>query len=386
MRILRISGGLDPAFGGPSNSTMRGAVADARAGHAVTLAFARIPGPHRASAPTHAWLVSEGVELRGFGTLPGLRRFGHRFGISPRLVLWLIREIERADIVHLHGAWSFASFTGLFIARIHGVPTILTPHESLTDADVGTSRTPAHEAIKRALRRLWLGATTRVVFSSHLELWESCDGQARSGTTVIPHPVVDERKPAQLVSRPTGPREGRLRLGFLGRFHEKKNLPLLLEAVAALPEEVSLTVSGGGYGSEGRLRGLAHALGISQRVTWMGFITGEQRDVFWSSVDVLVLPSRFECFGMVVAEAMERGVPAIVADRVGAAGLVHRHDAGIVIRSSAREIEKAALGYLHNHERLVACSARARRGALSELTLQRYGDAMTGVYRSLEKG
>lgn len=376
---------MDPAFGGPSNSTMRAVAADARAGHSVTLAFAETPAAHVASAPMHAWLVSEGVELRAFGAAPWCGRVGHRFGISPRLVLGLIREVRTADVVHLHGAWSFTSFAGLLLARIRGLPSILTPHESLTDTDIRTSATPAREAIKRVLRRVWLRATVRVVFSSHLELQDTCDGHRHPGTAVISHPVVDEREPAQRGSRLAGPRDGRLRLGFLGRFHEKKNLPLLLEAVAALPKEVSLIVSGGGYGSESRLRALAEALGISHRVTWMGFTRGQQSDLFWNSVDVLVIPSRFECFGMVVAEAMERGVPTIVADRVGVADHVRRHDAGVVIRSSAREIEQAALGYLYDQERLAACSARARRGALAELTLEHYGNAMTAVYRSLEE-
>ncbi len=383
MNILRISGGLDPAFGGPSNSTVRAAAADVRAGHSVTLAFAGTPDAHSAAASVQAWLVSEGVQPRPFVTAPVLGRLGHRFGISPRMALWLSREIPRADIVHLHGAWPFTSLFGLFLARIHGVPAILTPHESLTDADVATSGTPAHEAIKRVLRRIWLGATARVVVSSELESQETGNGHQHPAIAVVAHPVVDERQPAELASRPAGSPNGQLRLGFLGRFHEKKNLPLVLEAIVALPEEVSLTISGGGYGSESSLRDLAEALGIAHRVTWLGFTGGEEREEFWRSVDVLVLPSRFECFGMVVAEAMERGVPTIVSDRVGAADSVRRHDAGVVIRPFARDIEQATLIYLRDPERLAECSARARRGALAELTLERYGDAMNSVYRSV---
>jgi glycosyltransferase involved in cell wall biosynthesis len=386
MRILRISGGLDPAFGGPTNSTARAAAADSRAGHSVVLAFAGTPGAHRESADLLGWLASEGVELRSFHTAPALGRLGHRFAVSPRMLIWLLRGVKGADVVHVHGAWPVTSFAGLLLARLYRIPTVLTPHESLTTADVVTSKTHAREATKRALRRIWLSAASAVVFSSELEMEESLDKQTKARTTVVPHPVVDERKPASVGRRVARPADSGLRLGFLGRFHEKKNLPMLVEAVAALPKEVTLTISGGGYGSEKELRYLAVGLGLGDRVSWMGFTHHDERDRFWDQVDVLVLPSRFECFGMVVVEAMERGVPTIVAARVGAATLVSRHNAGLVIDPSVQGITQAVLDLLHDPDRRAVCSAGGRRGALADLTLERYGESMAGIYRSLIEG
>lgn len=385
MRVLRISGGLDPGFGGPANSTVRAAAADARAGHSVVLAFAGSPRGRVQAWPALAWLAAEGVVLRPFQTAPVLGRFGHRFAVSPRLVLWLVRGAGRADVVHLHGAWAVTSIAGLLCARLRRVPTVLTPHESLTDADVATSGTRIRECVKRSMRRVWLATASRIIYSSHLELHESGDYRNRVNATLIPHPVVDERAPAPAGSTIRSA-DGALRLGFLGRFHEKKNLPMLLEAIALLPSEVTLTISGGGYGSEQALRDIAERLGISHRVTWMGFTQYEDRAHFWESVDVLVVPSSFECFGMVVAEAMEQGVPSIVSDRVGTAELVYRHRAGTVIRPSPQAIKEAVVGYLDHPERLAASSESGRRGALTELTLERYGKAVTTVYQSLTEG
>lgn len=49
---------------------------------------------------------------------------------------------------------------------------------------------------------------------------------------------------------------------------------------------------------------------------------------FFASIDVLVVPSTFEPFGMVVTEAAARGVPSLAAPGVGALPLLERHGAG----------------------------------------------------------
>jgi glycosyltransferase involved in cell wall biosynthesis len=59
---------------------------------------------------------------------------------------------------------------------------------------------------------------------------------------------------------------------------------------------------------------------------------GNLRDVtsLLDAVDVLMVPSRFEPFGLVAAEAAARGVPLLVTDRVGAAPLITETGAGSI--------------------------------------------------------
>src|SRR5258706_3717409 len=67
----------------------------------------------------------------------------------------------------------------------------------------------------------------------------------------------------------------------------------------------------------------AVALGINARVRFLGFVNQSQLPALYTSADVMVLPSEYEPFGVVVNEAMLCGCPVIVSDRVGAAaGLV----------------------------------------------------------------
>jgi len=65
-----------------------------------------------------------------------------------------------------------------------------------------------------------------------------------------------------------------------------------------------------------RLRSQARALGISDRVCTTGPLTGAGLEAAYAGADVLVLASRGETYGMVVTEALARGLP-VVATAVG---------------------------------------------------------------------
>jgi glycosyltransferase involved in cell wall biosynthesis len=77
------------------------------------------------------------------------------------------------------------------------------------------------------------------------------------------------------------------------------------------------------YAGEGPLRSEleseAALLGIASRTRFLGFVNQSQLPAVYSSVDLMVLPSEYEPFAVVVNEAMCCGCPVIASDRVGAA-------------------------------------------------------------------
>jgi glycosyltransferase involved in cell wall biosynthesis len=56
---------------------------------------------------------------------------------------------------------------------------------------------------------------------------------------------------------------------------------------------------------------------VADRITFAGPLTGSDLDAAYASADVLVHPSRAETYGMVVAEALARGLPVITTDAGG---------------------------------------------------------------------
>jgi alpha-1,3-rhamnosyl/mannosyltransferase len=105
----------------------------------------------------------------------------------------------------------------------------------------------------------------------------------------------------------------------LGSFFPHKNLELALEGFArsrASREGYQLMFVGGG-GSDShraRLRELVDALGLSGSVAWVDDISATALPVILSAARGLLMPSRYEGFGLPILEAMASGVPGVCSD------------------------------------------------------------------------
>jgi glycosyltransferase involved in cell wall biosynthesis len=107
---------------------------------------------------------------------------------------------------------------------------------------------------------------------------------------------------------------GVLRLLFLSRLDPIKGLEKLLTAMPSLDQKTTLDVYGTGRPSYVQLlKKLTEDLGLSSRVRYHGHVDGQQRHDAFINADLFVLPTHSENFGMVVAEALARGVPTVVS-------------------------------------------------------------------------
>jgi glycosyltransferase involved in cell wall biosynthesis len=71
-------------------------------------------------------------------------------------------------------------------------------------------------------------------------------------------------------------------------------------------------------GYAARLRAEIVAAGLADRISIPGALVGSALEVKWQAADLLVLPSRTETYGLVVVEALARGIPAVVSADTGA--------------------------------------------------------------------
>ena len=130
---------------------------------------------------------------------------------------------------------------------------------------------------------------------------------------------VDTARRAELTYGHVGPV-----VGFLGGGSTRKGGDLIVQELVEDPS-MFLLHAGPGLLDDSAIRSHSRGLGHLRDVT-------ELLDV----VDVLLVPSRFEPFGLVVAEAAARGVPALMTATVGAAPLAVETGAGAVWDSFAR--------------------------------------------------
>jgi glycosyltransferase involved in cell wall biosynthesis len=216
-----------------------------------------------------------------------------------------------------------------------------------------------------------------VVAASALEQRDS-DLNNRQGR-VIQHPVPHHAAPA--VETPRCASSSR-RIGFLGRLHPKKRIGDLIDAFTGLYGDATLVIGGNQPLEEfARLRDRVAVDGLGARVCLLGFIAPDDRSAFFTSVDVLVMPSTYECFGMVAAEALSAGVPVIVTEQTGIAEVVRHHDAGVVVPVGDPDAIRAAIErILADPDALTIMRDNARRAARIRLSFGAYADAIRTVY------
>jgi glycosyltransferase involved in cell wall biosynthesis len=112
----------------------------------------------------------------------------------------------------------------------------------------------------------------------------------------------------------------RRRLMFGGRLIGIKRVDLLIDAFAAIAQDRpdwDLLIVGDGVHAGELHRRVPESL--RERVVWTGFIEGSENALAYHSADVLVLPSDYEPWALVVQEAMAAGLPVVASDVVGAA-------------------------------------------------------------------
>ena len=141
--------------------------------------------------------------------------------------------------------------------------------------------------------------------------------KSRIGPTIAPG--VDEKPPSIK-------RIGGNTIGFAGREWKRKGLEHVVQIIEAMPD-YELVVAGP---PQDELRHLFNR--VKGRMQVLGWIS--DMDTFFSKIDVLVHPAIEEAYGMVVAEAMARGVPVVVSDTTGAAQHVRQFGKVLPISAS----------------------------------------------------
>lgn len=127
-------------------------------------------------------------------------------------------------------------------------------------------------------------------------------------------------------------RKNSFRIACVGRLKTKvKGQDILVKAVSMLPEnlrsQVTLDLIGEGE-SHDELSALISSLGLEGSVHLAGTFSQDYLYKNMCGYDLFVLPSRYEGFGLTVAEAMAAGVPVLVSDAMGPFEVIERGRCG----------------------------------------------------------
>lgn len=118
-------------------------------------------------------------------------------------------------------------------------------------------------------------------------------------------------------------------LGFSGRLAKVKGCEYLIKALPLLKFPYKVLIAGDGSERE-NLESLADKLNVKNKIIFLGY----QSDMvkFYSLLDVLVVPSIHESFGLSVIEAQSMGIPIIVSNIEGLKEIINNLD-GLLVNS-----------------------------------------------------
>ena len=248
------------------------------------------------------------------------------------------------DLVHLHSL-GFSELALQLRSRF-GLPLVYTAHASLRD------EVPAF-----ARRSGWAAAQDRILARSDHVLFPSESERRRAPipagrASVLPNGA----EPTSVRGSADGP------IVFAGRFAESKGVLLLREIVERLASRPGPSfVLAGGHGDEPGERAVELLVrrfpGRCRRVGWLG---RQALDRLFAEASIVLVPSRYEPFGMVALEAMRVGTPVLAASVGGLREVVRQGSGGVLVESPTADSWCAAIRHLLSRPDLRA--ELARRG------------------------
>ncbi len=382
MRILHVVPTYYPAvrYGGPIYSVhglCRGLVG---AGHEVHVFTTSVDGQRNSDVPLDRSVDLDGIQVRYFRS-----RWFRRIYFSADLASRLSAMVSDFDIVHLHSVFLFPTWAGARSAAHVRVPYVLSPRGMLVRELIEQRSSATKRAWIRLIERGNLARAARIHLTSEEERGALVDlGLALAPTTVIPNGIdapVSFSPEAVSADVRALVAEGFDILCF-GRIDWKKGLDRLIRAVAELQKAKLLIAGHDENDFAANLRIVVEECGVGDRVRFLPRqIIGADKEALFAAARIFALQSVSENFGNVVVEAMIRGLPVVVSERVGAAEIVQASGGGVVVRSGEQSFSAAVAGLLQSNDLLAALGAAGASYARERLTWHGIARRFADMYR-----
>jgi glycosyltransferase involved in cell wall biosynthesis len=304
--------------------------------------------------------------------------------VNPGVLRFCRRRLKEFDIVHMYGLYDTLGPSVGRYCRKFSVPYFVEPLGMTRPIDRGF-----------LLKKLWwklfrnyLPGASRVVATSEMERAELLEDHFAPDRVLLRYNGIDreefrELPPPGAFRKKAGIVEDKRFIVFLGRLIPRKGADLLIEALPLIASDKTNLVLAGPEGETGYLaylRAKARATGVDHRVLFAGPLYGEDKKAALADAWVFALPSRYENFGNVAAEAIACGTPAIVSDRCGIAPLINQR-AGLVTSYDSGAVGRTLKELLNNAELYQRLKAGCSQVA-DEISWERLARGMQDSYEN----
>jgi glycosyltransferase involved in cell wall biosynthesis len=338
--------GCSGALGGMEWRLAQEAATLAHSGYACLLALPRFPGHARLAVAAAA----QGVPLRRMVAPEFLEQWRWRRARRAAAALAGTASLRRLrpDLVHVAFCWTAYGASRVWLAQRCGVPCVVSVHNAFPPAQFTPWQERQVAAAFAAVRGVIAVSGSALAhfmatYARHLPAAVRC--------AVIPNAVDSQRfLPCPIRRRGARARFGipqdALVLGSVARLAPQKRLDRVLQLAAALrgryPNLHVLLIGAGPLAAD--LRTLALRLGVADTVHFAGHVDAVE-DLL-PALDLHLLLSRNEGFGIATIEAMSCGVPAVATDVPGNADVLADSAGGLLVPADEPAVLEEAVAAL----------------------------------------
>lgn len=364
MKILRIIPSVNPRGGGPMEGARKIDAQLLVLGHHVDVVCL--------DSPQENFLADYPATVHALG--PSILSYNY----NKKLLPWIKEHRKKYDAVIVNGIWQYHSFAAWRALSDTDTPYYVFTHGML---DPWFKKQYPYKHLKKWLYWLWseykvLRDAKAVIFTSEEErvssrksfwLYRSNEAVTMYGTS---SPPTNSKELSNIFLEKHPHLKGKRLVLFLSRIHEKKGCDLLLEAFSKISksgDDLHLVMAGPDQsGWVKKLKIESERLGLTDKITWAGMLTGDMKWGAFYAAEVFCLPSHQENFGIVVAEALACGKIVLISNKINiwreiesdAAGFVDDDNVAGTVRNLQRWLELDLNSFNEMTERSRQCFAQ----------------------------
>ncbi|NQT55517.1 MAG: glycosyltransferase [Desulfobacteraceae bacterium] len=325
--------------------------------------------------------------------LLGLDRSDGRFGIGRvfelmRRLLAVGRDVK-PDIVHVQ--YVAPGLVPIIASRIAKIKTVFaTVHQPGSPYGrkaklllrFGARLCTSFFCISKAVEESWFG-DSKVFEPENVDRHRRHYTIYNAGDAIFTYKAVITRVDRRAFKESLGLDEHPIII-IVGRLRGEKGHSVLLDAVTTVATafpDVRLLVIGDGPDRES-LKLKAEVLGIASNIVWMGQKEPDEVFKLLAISDIAVVPSLFEGFGLVAAEAMTVGLPVIGSDVDGLREVIEHEVTGVLFPpGDSTALSETLIDFLKNPDKAKGMGAKGRERVRRLFSLERFAISTLSAYR-----
>ena len=275
------------------------------------------------------------------------------------------------DVVHIHSTFAGAVLRPLLAFSRCKAVIIYCPHGWAFDRD----SPPFIGRCVKLLEWLWSHWCDAVVCVSDYERAAAIRIGVAEDKLILVRNGLPRRAPEADPVSIEWPRGSR-RLLFVGRFDRQKGIDILFDALRELGDDAFAIIAGDS---------LRVSLGaLPKNARYAGWLTPAQLEAYYRSAEVVVMPSRWEGFGLVAVEAMRAGLPVIASSVGGLTEIIEDGKTGVLVKPNDVAALVAALRGLDEQSLRVMGDAAYKR-FLANFTIDDAFRSLCDLYHRFEQ-